>query len=385
MPYVLYGAILVVWVASILRSIAYRKLGSIVENSRSVSPDYNSLPALSVIITSHNQCDALRRNLPLILNQIYPQFEVIVVDINSTDATKQLLEKLEEDYPMLRHTFTPSTSRDISPQRLAITLGAKSTVNTWLVITQANCTPISHQWLLRLGEAIASHRSAKMAIGYTRYDHAKGYTERRMRFYHFWRQMLNLNFARKHGAYQCDGTNLVYNKELFFSHQGFASHSTLLAGATDIMVNSNSTRHNTTICLHPEAIMEQQIPSRKHWKQDRIYFQETKKHFKRTFLFRLRYAGSKFLHSLLVICMISAIAFSVFREDYIYAGAILVLWFIHFIVQGATIRSSFKTVENKPINAFRTAWFIHLIPFWDTYAKIRHTFSNKQQYRKKYI
>lgn len=38
------------------------------------------LPPLSVIICAHEEVENLRRNLPAILEQDYPQFEVIVIN-----------------------------------------------------------------------------------------------------------------------------------------------------------------------------------------------------------------------------------------------------------------------------------------------------------------
>lgn len=382
---IIYLVAVVVLIVSLLRNLAYRTLSNKVEQSRTATPTDETLPSISVIITAHNQCDDLRRNLPLVLNQIYPQFEVIVIDINSTDDTKKLLEKMEEDYTDLHHTFTPSTSRDISPQRLAITLGIKAAAHPWVVITQADCCPISHQWLLRMGQAIAGHRSAMMGIGYTRFNKAESYTERKMRFFRFWQQLVSLNFAQKHGAYQCDGTNLIYNKEFFLSHQGFASHSTLLTGATDIMVNQQSTKHNTAICLHPEAVMEQRMPHRKHWKQDRRFFQETRRHFTHTWRYRMRYAASMWLHAMLVVSMTGSIVTSIWLQQYIATAVTLLLWILHMVWQGIAVNTSFRTMENCSINMFRVAWYIHLIPFWDMHAWLGHRFSDKRQYRKKYI
>ena len=52
-------------------------------------------PPLSIVIAAHNQATALRRHLPEILAQEYERFEVIVVDMRSTDETKDVLERLE--------------------------------------------------------------------------------------------------------------------------------------------------------------------------------------------------------------------------------------------------------------------------------------------------
>ena len=44
---------------------------------------------MSVIITSHNNAECLRRNLPSFLMQAYDNFEVIVVDECSEDDTAE--------------------------------------------------------------------------------------------------------------------------------------------------------------------------------------------------------------------------------------------------------------------------------------------------------
>ena len=56
----------------------------------------DELPALSIIICAHNQGDYLRNNLPIILTQDYPNYEVIVINDDSTDETKEILTLLEQ-------------------------------------------------------------------------------------------------------------------------------------------------------------------------------------------------------------------------------------------------------------------------------------------------
>lgn len=375
----------VVWILSILRCLAYRHLANIVEKSRMQSCPDDELPAFTVIITSHNQSDCLKRHLPLIITQIYPNFEVLVVDMNSTDDSEKVLEQLEAEYPNLRHTFTPSTSRDISTQRLAITLGIKGASNPWIVLTQADCCPISHLWLRRLGESIKGHRSAEIALGYTRYKKAKGYTEQKMYFYRLWQQMKTLKYTPKHGIYRCDGTNMAYKKELFLSHQGFASHSNLLMGATDIMVNQQSTKDNSVVFVHPEAIVEQQMPGHKHWVQDRLYFQESRRHFKNTWFYRMRSAASIILHALLMLTLIASITVAILNEEYVIAGVAASLWVIHTIMQGLSFNTTAKALNDQGYSHLKIGWFIHLLPFWHLRVWLQYTFGNKKKYRKKYI
>ena len=50
---------------------------------------------VSVIISAHNEDYNLQKNLPAILDQDYPDFEVVVVDDGSTDDTPGVLKKYE--------------------------------------------------------------------------------------------------------------------------------------------------------------------------------------------------------------------------------------------------------------------------------------------------
>src|SRR5690625_5997555 len=57
---------------------------------------------ISVIISARNEEDNLAKNLPYILEQDYPNFEVIVVNHQSVDGTEHILKAFQNSYPHLR-------------------------------------------------------------------------------------------------------------------------------------------------------------------------------------------------------------------------------------------------------------------------------------------
>lgn len=387
-------AAFIVWLLAILSSVSMRRLGCYVEKSRKMplkNDNNESLPPITVIITAHDQQAELQRNLPLILEQYYPNFEVIVVDMASKDGTKDLLERLEEDHRNLRHTFTPATSRDISLTRLAITLGMKAATYPWVLITQADSTPVSHSWILHMANALCHHRSAEIVLGYTR-NTGRGLSQRRLQHFHLWQQMLAIPYAAHHGAYRNAGENILYSRDLFMQHMGFASDATLLTGATDIMVNRNSTKDNTAICVHSEAILERHLTNeRLQWKQERLFFQETRTHFRRRHLYRLKYAYRIAIQCLNHIMLLATMAIGIIlgtKADplwYIAAGMALLLGFTHFLVQSQSYNHTARLIDDRHQNAFLTSWYIAMTPFWDLSAWLRHKFTSSRQFRKKYI
>ena len=65
----------------------------------------SSFPKVSVVIASENEAIELSKNLPLILTQDYPNYEVIVVNNGSTDESDDLLQSLKLTYPNLYFTY----------------------------------------------------------------------------------------------------------------------------------------------------------------------------------------------------------------------------------------------------------------------------------------
>ena len=138
------------------------------------------LPPLSVIIYAREEVENLRRNLPAVLEQDYPQFEVIVINDGNTDESEDYLTLQGEKYPNLYHSFVPSSSRYISRKKLAITLGIKASKYDWLVFTDANCLPESNQWLRTMARNFTSR--AQIVLGYSGYERGKGWLHKRVSF-----------------------------------------------------------------------------------------------------------------------------------------------------------------------------------------------------------
>ena len=193
------------------------------------------MPPLSVILCARNEADNLRKILPAILEQDYPQFEVIVINDASTDETEDVLGFMEEKYPHLYHSFTPDSARYISHKKLALTLGIKASKHDWLVFTETNCMPASKDWLRLMARNFTSQ--TQIVLGYSGYDRTKGWLHKRVAFDTLFQSLRYLCFALAGKPYMGIGRNMAYRKELFFQRKGYSTYLNLQRGEDDLFIN----------------------------------------------------------------------------------------------------------------------------------------------------
>ena len=80
---------------------------------------------VSVVISARNEAYNLKVNLPVILEQNYPDFEVVVINDCSSDASDVVLMQLKEQYPHLKIVTITEHARFKTGKKFALTLGIK--------------------------------------------------------------------------------------------------------------------------------------------------------------------------------------------------------------------------------------------------------------------
>ena len=143
------GALILIWIIEIIYQFyLFNRPFRVYQKEKNGKIEYtHPYPAVSVIVYAQNDAENLVKYLPKILNQAYPEFEVIVVNDDSTDDSKDILSVLETQYKNLYHTYVPEGSRNLSHKKLALTLGIKAARYDIVVFTNANCDPKSNEWL----------------------------------------------------------------------------------------------------------------------------------------------------------------------------------------------------------------------------------------------
>lgn len=207
---------------------------------------------VSVIICARDEAENLRKFLPLILSQDYPEFEVIVINDSSVDDTETLLRDMCVEYPNLKSTFVPVGANNLSTKKLGITLGIKASKYDILLFTDADCMPEDKTWISRMARNFSS--DTEFVLGYGAYLQKKGFLNRLITYDTLFIALQYMGMAIAHKPYMGVGRNLAYRKETFFAQKGFASTLGIISGDDDLMVNKASNKRNTRVEIAPDSI-----------------------------------------------------------------------------------------------------------------------------------
>lgn len=214
------------------------------------TPD--TLPMVSVAICARDEADNLRRFLKKVLTQDYPDYEVIVVDDESQDDTRTVIEQFQHEYQHLRFTFVPHEVRIRSSKKLALTLAAKAAKGEYLLLTDADCVPDSKYWIREMVQQFTS--GTEVVLGYGAYFEQKTLINRLIQYDTLFCALQYMGMAIMGQPYMGVGRNLAYSKEMFFREKGFAGLLGMRSGDDDLFVNKVAREANTAVAVSKESI-----------------------------------------------------------------------------------------------------------------------------------
>jgi glycosyltransferase involved in cell wall biosynthesis len=203
----------------------------------------NTRPPVSVIICARNEAENLTAFLPAVLEQDYPDFEVIVVNDCSEDNSYDVLAGYLKKYPHLRISNVNKDPKFTHSKKFAQFIGIKAAKNEILLFTDADCKPESNKWIEEMVSDFSD--GVNFVLGYGGYLRQKGLLNKYVRYDSLFIAMQYLGMAVRHIPYMGVGRNLAYRKSVFFRNKGFGSHSHLASGDDDLFVNSIATGSDT--------------------------------------------------------------------------------------------------------------------------------------------
>lgn len=200
-------------------------------------------PKVSVIIVTRNLDEELESYLPLILEQDYPDYEVILVDDGSWDNTEDVVRRLKETYPHLYMTTIPKDSRIVSHRKLAITVGAKAAKGDILLFTEPTARPFSHHWIQAMVRNFTT--GVEFVTGNCIMLDNGGTLQHMIAYDTLLNTMRSTGFNVSGHPYSATSKNMAYLRSTFFRNNGFAGMLHQVFGDDDLMVNRHGNGLNT--------------------------------------------------------------------------------------------------------------------------------------------
>lgn len=328
-------------------------------------------PPVSVIICAKNESENLERFLPSILEQEYPEFEVVVVNDGSTDESSNLLERLQLKYKNLYQTFLPMDAKYHSRKKMCLTVGIKAARFEHLLFTEADCQPNSKYWISNMVQNFTS--KTEIVLGYGSYKEKGGFFNGMLNFDNLFNTMQFMGFARKGKTYMGTSRNLAYKKDLFFKNKSFATHLDLTLGDDDLHIQEIATPENVQI----EFFDKGSITSfREHTyktffmeKEMRMY---TGLRYKASTKCRIRTElATRFLSYALALALVP---YFLFNSQFILAGITAGLFLLRAITQLVVINKTCRCLHEKKF-FFTLPIFDILLPLITIYFYTTRSFT----------
>ncbi len=344
--WVLYGSLLLFFLIQLFFYLSVYKRPYTYEKKRKEPPISETLfPGISVIITSKNDAEELKENLPYILEQDYPNFEVIVVNSGSTDETDMVLKAAEQKYPGLYHTYVPAGADGVNEKKLALTLGIKAAKHEVLLFTEAYCKPCSSQWIREFGKEFAQGK--EVVLGYSRIRFDRKITMWRfIRYDNLVHHLKFLSMAIAGKPFMGMGRNMAYKKNLFFEQKGFSSILNIDGGEDDLFINRIARKKNTGVVLSTTGMTETGIvDSFSTWRALKSKYVYTKQFYKGASAHL--FAWETLSRYAFYVVFLAILFSGIYSGDPFITGAALLLFFCRFFLQLTIINKNSRLFDEK--------------------------------------
>ncbi|MDX1830159.1 MAG: glycosyltransferase [Lutibacter sp.] len=244
-------------------------------------PKNNFNPPISILICAKNESQNLAENIPSILSQNYPNFEIVLINDSSTDTTLEVMKNFKKEYPDKINLVNVLPNEQFwGSKKYALTLGIKAAKYNYLLLTDADCKPVSKNWITLIATHFSNNK--QLILGYGAYKKIKkSFLNKLIRFETLLTAIQYFSYQKIGLPYMGVGRNLGYTKDLFFSANGFTNHIKVKSGDDDLFVNQVATKQNSTYCIDPESFTESNPKtSFKEWIHQKRRHVSTARHYK---------------------------------------------------------------------------------------------------------
>ncbi len=315
-------------------------------------PVENENFSVSIVICAKNEADNLKNFLPFIADQDYDSFEVVLVNDHSTDKTRAVMQDFKDRFEnkagITAVKIISLEDKTLSGKKNALTRGIEAASNKYLLLTDADCRPVSNQWISRMISKFNNRK--EIVLGYGAYQKENTFLNKMIRFETLLTAIQYFSYALNGMAYMGVGRNMAYTRKIFLREGGFTDHREIRSGDDDLFVNAVATTGNTAVCYDKDSFTES-VPAHSfsEWfHQKRRHITTARKYsVKHQFLLGIFFISQFLFYFLLVILIVKGILIL----------PVLFLIGVRFAVWYATLSRSAEKLNEKDL--------VVLAPFYE--------------------
>lgn len=306
---------------------------------------------VSVIICARDEAARLVTHLPGALVQTYPStHEVIVVNHNSQDDTRFLLDEFKKTFKGLHIVNLEHEAIGIPGKKYPLSMGIKEARYEIVLLTDADCVPASEFWIHKMQDGY--HNGIEVVLGYSPYKKNPGFLNKIIRFDTFHTALQYLSYALAGLPYMGVGRNLSYKKDVFLRNKGFSAINHVPGGDDDLFINRVATKENTAIVIDPDTFtLSEPKKTFSEWFRQKTRHYNAAKYYKplHKFLLGLYSFSHMFFYPLMIVSL-----FFNWRVT-------LALFGLRFVVQGYIFQKAMHRLDEEDL--FPWWWLLDIWMF----------------------
>ncbi|HEY4287140.1 MAG TPA: glycosyltransferase [Puia sp.] len=306
---------------------------------------------VSVIICARDEAARLVTHLPGALVQTYPStHEVIVVNHNSQDDTRFLLDEFKKTFKGLHIVNLEHEAIGIPGKKYPLSMGIKEARYEIVLLTDADCVPASEFWIHKMQNGY--HNGIEVVLGYSPYKKNPGFLNKIIRFDTFHTALQYLSYALAGLPYMGVGRNLSYKKDVFLRNKGFSAINHVPGGDDDLFINKVATKENTAIVIDPDTFtLSEPKKTFSEWFRQKTRHYNTAKYYKP--LHKLLLGLYSFSHMLFYPLMIVSLFYD-WRVT-------LTLFGVRLVIQGYIFQKAMRKLGEEDL--FPWWWLLDIWMF----------------------
>ncbi len=325
---------------------------------------------ISVVIVAKDEYEPLKQNLPFVLEQNYPNFEVVLVVDGYDEDTHLLLKGFASRYPNLKIVNFEKNINFFRDKKFAVSLGIRSASHEHILLTSADCRPASTQWIDEMQSGFSDKK--QIVLGCRLYEKKNGILNAFVRFDAFENGLQYLSAAKNSQAYTGIIQNVAYTKSLFWEGNGLTDYYNIESGDDDLFVNKCANATNVSIRFSPDSFVKTTaFTTLGQWFNHKTLHLKMQSFFKQNIRWKLilfRLFNAIFFFSFFGFIVMECLQKS-FQIDFNQVLNLEILLFFFLVKTSVQL-----LLYRKFLRKIKEEMFVALIPFFEIFIMILQPF-----------